>query len=426
MYNISFDIGTNSVGWAVTDMENEILKFKNKNMWGVRLFEKGDTAKARRISRNTRRRYLRRRNRIELLRNLIGSEVEKVDKTFFLRMNEMALWAEDKSFLNEKQKSFGNQSTLFMDENFTDSDYYKDFRTIYHLRDFLMETDEKVDIRLIYLALHHIIKYRGNFIREGQSLTASKNLKSDIEDILEFLSEKVSINFNNLCIDELEKIIINNEKNKKDKSEEIYKFIVGESLEIDKDEKSTILEVSKAIVGLKANYSKMFFEENIKDQDDKDFSASFTDNNYEEIESKLSSMLGEKFYLIEALKKLNGGVNLNEILKGEEYISKAMCELYKKHNEDLLLLKKVIKENVPNSYKDMFRNKNKKATYAYYIDNGKCDINDLYKYIEEILKEIEDKDNLDVKYILEEIKNERFLKKINSRNNGAIPYQLHL
>ena len=43
-YNIGLDIGTNSVGWAVTDLENNILKHGNKNMWGARLFDEGQTA----------------------------------------------------------------------------------------------------------------------------------------------------------------------------------------------------------------------------------------------------------------------------------------------------------------------------------------------------------------------------------------------
>ena len=60
-YNIGLDIGTNSVGWAVTDLENNILKYKNKNMWGARLFEEGNTAAETRIFRGTRRRRQRRK-----------------------------------------------------------------------------------------------------------------------------------------------------------------------------------------------------------------------------------------------------------------------------------------------------------------------------------------------------------------------------
>ena len=58
-YNIGLDIGTNSVGWCVTDRENHILKFRGKRMWGVRLFEEGSTATETRIKRGQRRRYMR-------------------------------------------------------------------------------------------------------------------------------------------------------------------------------------------------------------------------------------------------------------------------------------------------------------------------------------------------------------------------------
>ncbi len=43
-YSIGLDIGTSSVGWAVTDLNNNILKRGNKNMWGARIFNEGDTA----------------------------------------------------------------------------------------------------------------------------------------------------------------------------------------------------------------------------------------------------------------------------------------------------------------------------------------------------------------------------------------------
>ena len=35
-YYIGFDIGTNSVGWAATNEEYELLKFKSNKMWGSR------------------------------------------------------------------------------------------------------------------------------------------------------------------------------------------------------------------------------------------------------------------------------------------------------------------------------------------------------------------------------------------------------
>ena len=56
-YSIGLDIGTNSVGWSVIRDNNDLIKKKmlikgngdkkyiKRNLWGVRLFEEGDTAK---------------------------------------------------------------------------------------------------------------------------------------------------------------------------------------------------------------------------------------------------------------------------------------------------------------------------------------------------------------------------------------------
>ena len=41
--------------------------------------------------------------------------------------------------------------------------YLKEYKTIYHLRKELMDSNEKKDIRLVYLAIHHIIKQYVDF-----------------------------------------------------------------------------------------------------------------------------------------------------------------------------------------------------------------------------------------------------------------------
>ena len=44
-YYIGLDVGTNSVGWAVTDPEYNVLRFKGNSMWGARLFEEAKPAR---------------------------------------------------------------------------------------------------------------------------------------------------------------------------------------------------------------------------------------------------------------------------------------------------------------------------------------------------------------------------------------------
>ena len=41
-YYLGLDIGTNSVGWAVTDEEYNLCRFRGKDMWGIRLFDSLD------------------------------------------------------------------------------------------------------------------------------------------------------------------------------------------------------------------------------------------------------------------------------------------------------------------------------------------------------------------------------------------------
>ncbi len=47
-YYLGLDIGTNSVGWAVTNENYQLLRAKGKDLWGVRLFDEAHTAEERR------------------------------------------------------------------------------------------------------------------------------------------------------------------------------------------------------------------------------------------------------------------------------------------------------------------------------------------------------------------------------------------
>ena len=61
-YYIGLTVGANSVGWAVTDEEYNVLKFKGNAMWGVHTFEEAQNAAARRTNRSARRRHVYRQD----------------------------------------------------------------------------------------------------------------------------------------------------------------------------------------------------------------------------------------------------------------------------------------------------------------------------------------------------------------------------
>ena len=96
-YYLGLDMGTDSVGWAVTDMDYRIPKFKGNAMWGVRLFDESNTAEERRLFRISRRRTQRRRERLDLLEMLFDGPVSTKDPAFFQRLRESDLYAEDKT-----------------------------------------------------------------------------------------------------------------------------------------------------------------------------------------------------------------------------------------------------------------------------------------------------------------------------------------
>lgn len=97
-YNIGLDLGTGSVGWAVADEYGELFSFKGKTTWGSRLYPTAQTAADTRLKRGQRRRYARRRWRLNLLQNLFEEEINKVDPEFFTRLRQSQLLKEDKTY----------------------------------------------------------------------------------------------------------------------------------------------------------------------------------------------------------------------------------------------------------------------------------------------------------------------------------------
>ncbi|MEG2541542.1 MAG: type II CRISPR RNA-guided endonuclease Cas9, partial [Clostridia bacterium] len=170
---IGLDLGTGFLGYAVTDENYEIINVNKKRAIGVRVYDEAETAKNRRMFRVARRRLERRKYRICLLQELFAKEMMKEHPNFFALLNESDLNKDDRT-LKECEYS------LFNDKNFTDKEYYKKYPTIYHLRDELTRTSTD-DIRLLYLAIHNIIKYRGNFLTEssvGENEDSFENCKN--------------------------------------------------------------------------------------------------------------------------------------------------------------------------------------------------------------------------------------------------------
>lgn len=437
---IGLDIGTDSVGWAVTDENYKVIKAKGKLLYGTRIFDSAKTAAERRAFRTGRRRTQRRKERVALLESIFSDPISKVDFEFFQRLKESAFYDGDKSVK-------GNFS-LFNDANFTDRDYYNRYPTIYHLRKALIENDEKFDIRLVYLAVHHLIKYRGNFLMEGQELSNDNQDDSNFivglfKDIKNYYYDNdISLDFS-LIEENSEKfvdtIIYGKGINK-------IKYALNQEYEV-KDKISK--EIFKLLSGGSSNIS-IFYPMLELDGIDPE-SIKFNKANFEdEILPSIISQLGNDSKVIENLYKIYTWLQFKKILNGSKYYSFAMVERFNEYKKDLTDLKNLYRKYfTKDEYNNMFRKEvknnysayNRKSQYKNKKYNVKaCSyddfINNLKKELkkhEDILcrKQIDDQNNEilikceEYQTISERIDSGDFLRKIVTSDNGVLPYQLN-
>lgn len=416
-YDISLDIGTNSVGYSVTQ-DYKLLKYHGKNMWGAHLFDKGETAAKRRLSRNTSRRIKRRKERISLLKQLIGGVVLKEDPNFFMRM--------EKGFQTKEDK--GYDYNLFIGDAYNDKTYYEQFKTIYHLRKYLYTTKEKADPRLIYLALHHIIKYRGNFLYDRQKFELSDTAQvcKDLHEALEILLKQhdLDIDIKDEFIADVIKILINCDVKRGERKDTIIEYFVS----FDSDSKKIATEIAGIILGYDCNLTKLFPLSGIK-KDDKDYKTNFGSTKYEENLGFIEDNLKEDFDILQNLHKVYSYITLQNILNGHQRISDAMIKKYDDHKEDLKELKAFVKEFYPlSTYHNIFRNKDAKINnYHNYINEPKANTRELlYTFIKkELASNTNAVGNDTYKNIINKMEYDAYLLRQNSKDNGQIPYQLH-
>lgn len=416
-YYLGLDIGTDSIGWAITDLDYNIQKLNGKALWGIRLFEAGKTAEERRLHRSARRRRQRQIQRIDLLKDLFAHEIDKIDPGFYLRLEESKFYPDD--------KTVNQTNSLFNDKGYTDKEYLSAFPTIYHLRKALIENKKVYDVRLVYLAIHHIIKYRGHFLFEGQDLKNVKEIKPLFDQVNNYLCEEYDTEFEFNSLDEVEQILKDKSLSKREKRSKLLDILIVQ----DKQQQSIV----ELIAGYKVKLSNLFNNDDFSTAEIKDIT--FSDGSYDEKKDSLSDIIEDKMYLIEILKAIYDWGLLSEILQGHEYISYAKVEIYEKHKKDLMTLKNVIRKYCDKDiYEKIFSSHNEKYNYCSYSgkksvsnkDLGKkCTQEDFCAFISKILNEINVEDN-NLEYLKLEAEKRSLLPKQVSRDNSVIPYQIHL
>ena len=424
-YYLGLDMGTSSVGWAVTDNQYKLMRAKGKDLWGVRLFREANTSEQRRSFRIARRRLQREKARIGYLKQLFADEIEKVDAGFYQRLDDSKYYVEDKV----EQQPFA----LFADTNYTDRDYYKEYPTIFHLRKKLMSTNEPQDVRLVYLAILNMFKHRGHFLNSNLDEEGNGNLLEQLSALSNLLEEygdcESDYNFDILKMqNSLENIL----PSKNFSSSKKVELILQEN-NLKKNKDRALTEMIKMFCGLQGKLSVLFVNDLFED-DNKKFSLSFKDANFEEKQTQASEILKEEsFEILMLLKQIHDWGVLANILHGSTSLSEARVKSYEKHQYDLKILKKLYKKHLSEHYDDMFRkmDANNYSSYVGSVNSGKevlrrgakCNRIDFFAKIKKMVNTIPDCEEKN--YVIDEIDKETFLPKQLTSSNGVIPNQVH-
>lgn len=433
-YYLGLDMGTSSVGWAVTDAQYQILRAKGKDLWGIREFEEAQTAVDRRTHRISRRRRQREQVRMGLLKTYFADEIAKIDPYFFQRLEN------SKYFVEDKDEVVRGKNGIFADANYTDVQYFKQYPTIYHLRKELIENKRApYDVRLVYLAVLNMFKHRGHFL--NASLSADDNgvsMEESYNAFVEMVFELLDLEFPAGMGKEIEKVLCDRNLSRSGKAErliEIFGFNQKMTDNGAKEKQKKLVALLKGICGLNVD-AKTFFDDL---ETDEKVAICFADYSWEEKSVELLGLLGEeRFSLIECMKQMYDTGSLANILKGKKYLSEARVEEYEKHGNDLKLLKQLYVDYKKEEYDQMFRSE-KAGSYSAYVNSFNSEKNninkkpvrrnmkgrsreELYKTIKTAFEKIKDER---VDYVLNEMAKETFLPKQLTAGNGIIPNQVH-
>lgn len=421
-YYVGLDIGTDSVGYAVTDKNYNLIKFKGNQVWGVQTFEAANLAQDRRAHRTERRRLDRRQQRVQLVSELFASEICKTDPNFFIRRKESALFQEDTKY----------GVKLFSGAGITDEEYHKKYPTIHHLINELMESSEPHDVRLVYLACAWLVANRGHFLYEIESedIAGLSNFSEPYNRLFDYLKENdLSLPWGEAVSADTVKQILLMKAGVRKKQDAFKEKVFGGK----KPEQSGIPSaeaVVQLLCGAKVKPSVIFANEEYSDldsvsltMDDEQFSAAVAD-------------LGEEGELLVKLRELSDCSKLIEELSGETTISKAKIKVYDTHAKDLKWLKYFIKKYKRGKYNEVFREEGKDNYVAYSYNVKSCEAPEKVKkikkeafcdYLKKICKDtnVDSRDAKDYESMMDRLALYTFLPKQKDTDNRVIPQQLY-
>lgn len=362
-YYVGLDIGTDSVGYAVSNEEYELCKFKGEPMWGVTLFDEAETSEKRRGFRSARRRLDRKQWRVSLIGEIFAKEIAKIDENFFKRIKESYLYPE----------TDGDKVRLF-DTYEKQKEYTAKYPTIHHLISELMQSTEPRDVRLVYLACAWLVSHRGHFLNEvdKHNIDAVINFNSVYVRLAEFIQRNGEYSLpwsEDISLDDVANVLKSKcgvTKKSKKLSETLFGAEKAPRTINEKYEYNYDL-VMKLLCGGKTDLKDLFGKEEYAELEKKSVSLNMND---EEFDAVMQS-IGDDAAFIIVLKEVYDWSLLVDILNGNRSISEAKVDVYNRHKHDLKTLKRFTKKYLPEKYKNIFRAEDESGNYVSYIGESR-------------------------------------------------------
>ncbi|WP_163226805.1 type II CRISPR RNA-guided endonuclease Cas9 [Bifidobacterium choloepi] len=428
-YAIGLDLGTTSVGFVAMKPDYKLVRAKGREIIGVRLFNSADSAAKRRTYRTTRRRLARRKWRLRFVDNIFASAITGQDPNFFKRRQYS--WVHRKDAQNRDHYYQG----LIFDSLEDDKRFYACYPTMYHLRKDLMEHDtdprtgQPFDIREIYMAIHHLIKFRGHFLISG-SFDASKTFDAKqlitlLQQLVhEFATEEHPANFNDVDANEIKAALIDTHHSRSARVNNTLTLFGT----LSKTQKEIVKQALVAIVGNKPDFAKIFGLTDIESSDNNKYKFPFNDKNIDSKSTELENLLDEDdTESFRALRQMYDAITLMQLLGENTTLSDAMIQRYETHKRNWETCKTYLrndfnKEVVNHNYLVLTHqwNKLEKPISMTQRDNECAKAK---KFFEKL---ITDSSLDDKKDLLRQLADDALFPLERSSDNGVIPHQLHL
>ena len=430
-YYLGLDIGTDSVGYAVTDPAYNLLKFKGEPMWGSHLFEAGQTGEERRLHRTARRRIDRRQQRVALVGELFAPEIGKIDPDFFKRRKESALYGEESRYAPK----------LFSGDGITDKEYHDRYPTIHHLILELMTSWEPHDVRLVYLACAWLVAHRGHFLFDfaPDQIDRLLDFNSVYKEFCEFfLEQDYTLPWDaSISADDILEIL--NMDTGVRRKQDAFKAKLYKGKKISKETSEEFPYNRDALVTLLSGGSVkaaiLFNKDGYVEVDS--VSVQMGDEDFDRIVGELE----EDGELLIRLRSLHNCARLIRTMANKREgdpvcISSSKVAIYERHCHDLNLLKRLVRKYCPDQYDEIFRTA-RSDNYVAYSRNTKSCPNpkevkgtnkDVFSdYLKKKLKslKVQPEDQAAYEDMMTRLESRSFLPKQKDTDNRIVPQQLY-